>query len=81
MKIGKFKPSDLGQLIFYVNAIDDLEKTELDNDTIGLLLCKEADSYVARTSLKKNSIPVGISKYKFIEELPEYLEKRLREIQ
>ena len=80
VKIGKFKPSDLGQLIFYVNAIDDLEKTEIDNDTIGLLLCKEADSYVARTSLKKNSIPVGISKYKFIEELPEYLEKRLKEI-
>ena len=80
VKIGKFKPSDLGQLIFYVNAIDDLEKTEIDNETIGLLLCKEADSYVARTSLKKNSIPVGISKYKFIEELPEYLEKRLKEI-
>ena len=79
VKIGKFKPSDLGQLIFYVNAIDDLEKTEIDNETIGLLLCKEADSYVARTSLKKNSIPVGISKYKFIEELPEYLEKRLKE--
>ena len=80
VKIGKFKPSDLGQLIFYVNAIDDLEKTEIDNETIGLLLCKEADNYVARTSLKKNNIPVGISKYKFIEELPEYLEKRLKEI-
>ena len=77
VKIGKFKPSDLGQLIFYVNAIDDLEKTDGDNETIGLLLCKEADSYVAKTSLKKNTIPVGISKYKFIEELPEYLEKRL----
>lgn len=77
VKIGKFKPSDLGQLIFYVNTIDDLEKTDGDNDTIGLLLCKEADSYVAKTSLKKNTIPVSISKYKFIEELPEYLEKRL----
>ena len=77
VKIGKFKPNDLGQLIFYVNAIDDLEKTDGDNETIGLLLCKEADSYVAKTSLKKNTIPVGISKYKFIEELPEYLEKRL----
>ena len=80
VKIGEFNPSDLGQLIFYVNAIDELEKTEIDNDTVGLLLCKEADSFVAKTSLKKNNIPLGISKYKLIEELPEYLERRLKEI-
>ena len=79
VKIGKFKPSDLGQLIFYVNAIDDLEKTEVDNDTIGLLLCKDADSYVAKTSLNKSLLKLGISKYKILEELPEYLERRLKE--
>ncbi|MBQ9520355.1 MAG: DUF1016 family protein [Acholeplasmatales bacterium] len=77
VKIGEFNPSDLGQLIFYVNAIDDLEKTDEDNDTVGLLLCKEADSYVAKTSLNKSQMKLGISKYKLIEELPEYLEKRL----
>ena len=81
VKIGKFDPRDLGQLIFYVNAIDDLEKTEIDNETIGLLLCKEADSYVAKTSLKKNISKLGISKYKLIEELPEYLEKKLKEVE
>ena len=80
VKIGEFNPSDLGQLVFYVNAIDELEKTEIDNDTVGLLLCKDADSFVAKTSLKKNNIPLGISKYKLIEELPEYLERRLKEI-
>ena len=79
VKIGEFNPSDLGQLIFYVNAIDDLEKTNEDNDTIGLLLCKEADKYVAKTSLNKTQMKLGISKYKIIEELPEYLEKRLKE--
>ena len=77
VKIGEFNPSDLGQLIFYVNAIDDLEKTELDNDTIGLLLCKDADSYVAKTSLNKSQIKLEISKYKILEELPEYLERIL----
>ena len=81
VKIGKFHPSDLGQLIFYVNAIDDLEKTNIDTDTIGLLLCKDADSYVAKTSLMKNNIPLGISKYKFINEIPQYLERRLKEIE
>jgi hypothetical protein len=79
VKIGEFNPSDLGQLIFYVNAIDDLEKTELDNDTIGLLLCKDADSYVAKTSLNKSQMKLGISKYKILEELHEYLERRLNE--
>ncbi len=79
VKIGEFHPSDIGQLIFYVNAIDELEKTEIDNDTVGLLLCKDADNFVAKTSLKKNSIPLGISKYKILEELPEYLERKLNE--
>ena len=79
VKIGKFHPADLGQLIFYVNAIDDLERTERDDETIGLLLCKEADSYVAKTSLNKAQLHLGISKYKFIEELPEYLNRKLKE--
>ncbi len=79
VKIGEFTPADLGQLIFYVNAIDDLERTEKDDKTIGLLLCKEADSYVAKTSLNKAQLHLGISKYKFIEELPEYLNRKLKE--
>ena len=79
VKIGKFHPADLGQLIFYVNSIDDLERTERDDETIGLLLCKEADSYVAKTSLNKAQLHLGISKYKFIEELPEYLNRKLKE--
>ena len=79
VKIGEFTSADLGQLIFYVNAIDDLERTERDDETIGLLLCKEADSYVAKTSLNKAQLHLGISKYKFIEELPEYLNRKLKE--
>ena len=78
VKIGEFNPSDLGQLIFYVNAIDELEKTDIDEPTIGLLLCKDADKFVAETTLKNSLIKLGISKYKLIEELPEYLEKRLK---
>ena len=79
VKIGEFTPADLGQLIFYVNAINKLEKTEGDTDTIGLLLCKEADKFVAETTLEKFLLKLGISKYKFIEELPEYLNKKLNE--
>ena len=77
VKIGEFNPADLGQLIFYVNAIDELEKTDGANETIGLLLCKDADKFVAETTLKNSLMKLGISKYKLIEELPEYLERKL----
>jgi predicted nuclease of restriction endonuclease-like (RecB) superfamily len=77
VKIGKFKPADLGQLIFYVNAVDTLEKTDIDEPSIGLLLCKDADKFVAETTLKNSLMKLGISKYKLLEELPEYLEKKL----
>ena len=79
VKIGKFKPEHLGQLIFYVNAINELETVEGDNETVGLLLCKDADKFVAETTLKNSLMKLGISKYKLIEELPEYLEKTLNE--
>ena len=81
VKLTKFKPEHLGQLIFYVNAVDALEKTDLDNNTIGLILCKDADKFVAETTLKNNYMKLGISKYKLIEELPAYLEKRLNEVE
>ncbi len=77
VKIGEFNPSDFGQLVFYVNAIDRLEKTDRDDPTIGLLLCKEADKFVAETTLSHSLTHIGISKYKLIEELPNYLAKRL----
>ena len=78
VKIGKFHPADLGQLIFYVNAINKLEKIEGDSNTIGLLLCKDADKFVAETTLENSLLKLGISKYKFIEELPEYLNRKLK---
>ena len=77
VKIGNFHPSDFGQLVFYVNAIDRLEKTDRDDPTIGIILCKEADKFVAETTLSNSSTHIGISKYKLIEELPEYLERKL----
>ena len=73
VKIGEFQPSYIGQLQFYINAIDDLEKMENDNPTIGLLLCKTADSYVVKTTLKTSTAPMGVSKYHLVDDLPTYL--------
>ena len=79
VKLGKFNPKDIGQLMFYVNAIDKLERTDGDNETIGLILCKDADKFVAETTLEKNMMKLGISKYKLLEDLPLYLERKLKE--
>ena len=77
VKIDDVAPADFGQLSFYVNAIDDLEKTENDNETVGILLCKSADKYVVETSFKGLKTPLGISKYKLLEDLPRYLTNKL----
>ena len=81
VKIGEFQPCDIGQLQFYINAIDDSEKEDIDNPTIGLLLCKTADSYVVKTTLRTSNVPIGVSKYKLFDDLPEYLLERMREIE
>ena len=80
VKIGDFEPSDIGQLQFYINAIDDLEKSEVDNPTIGLLICKTADSNVVKTTLRGMSTAIGVSKYKMFDELPNYLLEKMKEI-
>ena len=80
VKIGEFQPSDIGQLQFYINAVDDLEKGKDDNPTVGLLLCKTADSYVVKTTLKTSSVPMGVSKYKTLDDLSGYLLERMKEI-
>ena len=77
VKLDEVAPSDLGQLNFYINAVDDLEKGEGDNPTVGILLCKSADKYVVETSMKGLKTSIGISKYKLLEDLPNYLSSRL----
>lgn len=89
LKATTFHPSFLGQLSFYVSAIDHQLKTELDNPTIGLLICKDKDNVVAKYALDAYKQPMGISEYQlsqlypkdFKSSLPtiEELEKRLND--
>ena len=79
LKTTKFKPEYIGQLLFYTNYIDAYVKSDLDSNTIGIVLCPEANGFVCKTTLM-NTNNLAISKYKFINELPEYLEKRLKEV-
>jgi predicted nuclease of restriction endonuclease-like (RecB) superfamily len=70
LKAGKFKPEHLGQLGFYLTAVDRQVKHAQDNPTIGLLLCKSKNKLVAEYALGDKSQPMGIAEYKLLESLP-----------
>ena len=77
LKAREFEPTDAGQLNFYLSAIDDLVKDENDNPSIGLLLCKTKDKFTAEYALKDINKPIGVSEYKLLEDIPEYLQSQL----
>ena len=81
LKGGKFKPEHLGQLGFYMTAVDRQIKHEQDNPTIGLLLCKSKNKVVAEYALGDKSQPMGIAEYKLLESLPAELQSSLPSIE
>ena len=70
LKNTDFEPSFMGQLQFYVSAVDATLKKEIDNPTIGLLLCKEKDRLSVEWSLKPVNVPVGVASYEVKNVLP-----------
>lgn len=81
LKGGKFKPEHLGQLSFYLTAVDRQVKSEHDNPTIGLLLCKTKNKVVAEYALGDKTQPMGIAEYKLLESLPTELQTSLPSIE
>ena len=55
LKAEKFKPEHLGQLNFYVTAVNRELKTDRDNATIGLLICKDKNDVVCATQIGRAS--------------------------
>ncbi|MCH8621004.1 PDDEXK nuclease domain-containing protein [Undibacterium sp. TS12] len=81
IKAGKFKPEHLGQLSFYMTAVDKQIKQEQDAATIGLLLCKSKNKVVAEYALHDSSRPMGIAEYQLVESLPAQLQTSLPSIE
>ena len=81
LKAEKFKPEHLGQLGFYLTAVDRQVKSEHDGPTIGLLLCKSQNKVVAEYALGDKTQPMGIAEYKLIESLPAELQTSLPSIE
>ena len=81
LKAAKFKPEHLGQLGFYITAVDRQIKAEQDAPTIGLLLCKSKNEVVAEYALGDKSQPMGVAEYKLLESLPKELQTSLPSIE
>jgi len=79
LKNRKFKPADLGQLEFYLEALDLNEKLPDENPSIGVLLCREKDDEVVKLALNRSLSPTVIADYE-IQLIPkELLRKKLNE--
>ena len=71
VKTGEFNAAYAGQLGTYVVAVNHQMKSEQDNPTIGLLICKGLDRVEARYALESSSQPLGISSYELSKIIPE----------
>ncbi|MCB2021551.1 MAG: DUF1016 family protein [Burkholderiaceae bacterium] len=81
LKGGKFKPEHLGQLSFYLTAVDEQVKHPQDGPTIGLLLCKSRNKVVAEYALRNMNKPLGVADYQLVESLPPELRTSLPSIE
>ncbi len=71
IKTRDFEPGDMGQLGTYVAAVDDILRSEYDNQTIGLLICKTKDNVLAKYAVNAVNVPIGISEYDMNNIIPE----------
>lgn len=80
LKADKFKPEHLGQLNFYLEALDRHVKKTNENPSIGVLLCKDKDSEVVEYALSRSLSPTMVSEYK--TQLPDkkLLQQKLHEL-
>jgi len=80
LKTDKFKPDHLGQLNFYLEALDRDIKKANENPSIGVLLCKDKDSEVVEYALSRSLSPTMVSEYK--TQLPDkkILQQKLHEL-
>lgn len=80
LKVGRFKPEHMGQLNFYLEALDRDVKKPHENPSIGVLLCRDKDDEVVEYALSRNLSPTLIAQYQL--QLPDkkLLQARLHEL-
>ena len=77
LKTTRFKPEYAGKMNFYLSAVDDLLKSNSDNPSIGIILCKEKNKLSVEYSLKNINKPISVSSYELRKYLPNDIAKNL----
>ncbi len=77
LKNTKFIPEYSGKLNFYLSAVDSILKTDSDNPTIGILLCRDKNKIETEFALRDINKPMGVSEFTLTEMLPENLKGAL----
>lgn len=81
LKADEFEAEHAGKLALYISAIDNTLRTESDNPTIGLILCRKRDKIEAEYLLNVFKQPIGIAEYEFSKALPNKLKSELPSIE
>ena len=80
LKIGKLKHQDLGQIQMYVNYYDKFVKTSEENQSVGIVLCKQKNETLVQITLPKDNQQVFAGKYQTVlpskEELKQLIENK-----
>lgn len=79
LKKTKFHPRDLGQLEFYLEALDRDVKRSNENPSIGIILCPEADRVVVEYAMSRSMSPTMVAEYKRILMPQDQMQKMLNE--
>lgn len=80
LKAGAFKPEYVRKLNFYLSAVDDLLRTEGDQPTIGLILCKDKDHLDVEYALRDIHKPMGVSSF-ITKDIPLDVQSQLPSVQ
>ena len=80
LKMGKFKPEHLGQLNFYLEALDRDVKKPKENPSIGVLLCKDKDDEVVEYALSRSLSPTMVAEYQLCLPDKKLLQQKMKEI-
>ena len=81
LKMRAFEPEFAGKMNFYLSAVNDLLRHPDDQPSIGIILCKTRERFVAEYALRDINKPIGISEYRLAESLPEKLQESLPTIE
>lgn len=77
LKTGDFQPEYIGKLQFYLAALDDRVKTQNENPSIGILLCKSKNKTIVEYALRESRKAIGVAQYRIMSELPSKLRHQL----